>query len=213
MNELKTIQEKALIRIVDDEQDLRKGLSFLLGCAGWKSAGYKSAKDFLRNDSPSVPGCLILDVQMPDISGIELQHEMIRRNSPLPVVFLSGHGDIDMAVQAIQEGAVHFLQKPVDSARLLAVIEKAVRKSLEESPVVTDSTSARHRLSLLTEREREVIGLVAQGLSSRQIATRFGISERTVEAHRSSANKKLHVSSTSDELKELLKQGEQFSEP
>lgn len=207
MTDMALLQERALVRIVDDDEGLRKGLSFMLRCAGWKSRCYASAEAFLREDSPSEPGCLILDVQMPGVSGIELQHELIRRDCTLPIIFLSGHGDIDMAVQAIQDGAVHFLQKPVDSAKLLEALEKAARRSLEESGPAIDAASARHRLAQLTRRELEVIRLVAGGLSSRAVADRLGISERTVEAHRSSANRKLGVSSTSGELKEILRRG------
>jgi FixJ family two-component response regulator len=209
MPESEALKDKSLVRIVDDDEGLRKGLAFMLKCAGWKTRAYGSAEEFLKEDAPSVPGCLILDVQMPKISGIELQRELIRRDCPLPIIFLSGHGDIDMAVQAIQDGAVHFLQKPVDREKLLGALEKAARRSLEGSAAVIDAATARHRLSLLTRREREIIRLVAQGLSSRQVADRFGISERTVEAHRSAANKKLGVSSTSEALKELLKRSEE----
>lgn len=101
MKNLEEMQNEALIRIVDDDADLRKGLTFMLECAGWKSAAYPSARDFLTQDSPSIPGCLILDVQMAGMTGIELQHEMNRRGNTLPIIFLTGHGDIDMAVTAM----------------------------------------------------------------------------------------------------------------
>lgn len=207
MASLEALQANSIVRIVDDDDDLRKGLAFLLDCAGWKSKGYGSAADFLKLDTPSVPGCIILDVQMPGMSGIELQHELLKRRYPLPVIFLSGHGDIDMAVQAMMDGAAHFLQKPVDSGKLLEAIAKAANASFESSETkVSGVDSVRERIPLLTSRELEVAKLVSEGLSSRQVAERLGISERTVEAHRSSANQKLRVSTMSEEAAKALKE-------
>ena len=108
-----------LIRIVDDDEDMRESLSFLLESEGWQCAAYASAREFLIEDAGSVPGCLILDIRMPEMTGLELQQEMNRRKIFLPIVFLTGHGSIDMAVSAMKSGAVEFLQKPVDHARLL----------------------------------------------------------------------------------------------
>lgn len=207
--ELARLRELCLVRIVDDEPDIRSGLAFMLDCAGWRSAAFGSAQAFLTEDSPAVPGCAILDVRMPGMSGIELQHELIRRSNALPVIFLSGHGDIDMAVRAIQEGAVHFLQKPVDRDRLLDAIGKACAKSLETSSLlIPETVVARQRLALLTRRELEIVKFAASGLSSKAIGERLGISERTVEAHRFAANKKLRVHSTDEALKILLKAAE-----
>lgn len=204
--EIERLKAECLVRIVDDDPDIRSGLAFMLDCAGWKSVSFGTAAEFLTKDSPSVPGCAVLDVRMPGMTGIELQHELIRRRNALPVVFLSGHGDIDMAVQAIQEGAVHFLQKPVDRDRLLAVIAKASAKSLDSCDLLIPETAvARKRLEELTGRELEIVKLAASGLSSKAIGERLGISERTVEAHRYAANKKLRVHTTDEALKILLK--------
>ncbi len=205
MTELDRLKDKCLIRIADDEEDVRRALSFMLDCEGWKTQCYGSAEEFLKEDAPSVPGCLILDVRMDGMSGIELQHEMIRRKITLPVIFLSGHGDIDMAVEAVQEGAVHFLQKPAAREKLFPAIEKAVNKSLETAPALIPETAvARQRLSLLTKRELEVMKLVAENLTNKQIAERLGISERTAEAHRFAAGKKLQVHSADEALRMML---------
>lgn len=152
MKNLEEMQNEALIRIVDDDADLRKGLTFMLECAGWKSAAYPSARDFLTQDSPSIPGCLILDVQMAGMTGIELQHEMNRRGNTLPIIFLTGHGDIDMAVTAMIDGAANFIQKPPESGKLLAAIETCVSQSLKNAEGTSSPAVLRQRLSLLTRR-------------------------------------------------------------
>ena len=115
-----------LIRIVDDDEDMRESLSFLLESEGWQCAAYASAREFLIEDAGSVPGCLILDIRMPEMTGLELQQEMNRRKIFLPIVFLTGHGSIDMAVSAMKSGAVEFLQKPVDHARLLGIVRDSI---------------------------------------------------------------------------------------
>lgn len=194
MKNLEEMQNEALIRIVDDDADLRKGLTFMLECAGWKSAAY-----------PSIPGCLILDVQMAGMTGIELQHEMNRRGNTLPIIFLTGHGDIDMAVTAMIDGAANFIQKPPESGKLLAAIETCVSQSLKNAEGTSSPAVLRQRLSLLTRRELEIAELVAAGLTSRQIAERLGISERTVEVHRSSLHQKLRMQITASSLSQILK--------
>ena len=201
MKNLEEMHNEALIRIVDDDADLRKGLTFMLECAGWKSAAYPSARDFLTH----IPGCLILDVQMAGMTGIELQHEMNRRGNTLPIIFLTGHGDIDMAVTAMIDGAANFIQKPPESGKLLAAIETCVSQSLKNAEGTSSPAVLRQRLSLLTRRELEIAELVAAGLTSRQIAERLGISERTVEVHRSSLHQKLRMQITASSLSQILK--------
>lgn len=118
--ELARVQQGALVRIVDDDDSLRDALRFVLETEGWRVADYRSANDFFRGDAPSVPGCVVMDVRMPGLTGIEAQAVMNERGFSLPVIFLTGHGDIDMAVMALHEGAADFIQKPVDNERLLA---------------------------------------------------------------------------------------------
>ena len=128
--ELARVQQGALVRIVDDDDSLRDALRFVLETEGWRVADYRSANDFFRGDAPSVPGCVVIDVRMPGLTGIEAQAVMNERGFSLPVIFLTGHGDIDMAVMALHEGAADFIQKPVDNERLLAVIASTAFESL-----------------------------------------------------------------------------------
>ncbi len=185
--------EKPLVRIVDDEEDQRQSLSMMLSMEGWETAAYASAKAFFAGDAPSRPGCLILDVRMPDVSGIEMQAMLKAREYPLPIIFLTGHADVDMAVHVLKEGAKDFLQKPVDAERLLQAVAAVVQADLDQRACPIDEADWLARVAKLTEREREVALLVAQGLLNRQIAERLGISERTVHQHRQSAYRKLDV--------------------
>ena len=192
MKSAEDIRRLAVIRLVDDDKDLRKSVQFMLECRGWNVETYESADAFLRSDRPSRPGCLVLDVRMPGMSGLELQRELNARGFDLPVIFLTAHGDIDMAVQTMHSGAVDFLQKPVDPDRLSASLEKYARLSLLQSApaLFADSRFARRQIARLTEREREIVRLASLGLTTRRIAERLSLSEKTVENHRASACKK-----------------------
>ena len=143
--ELARVQQGALVRIVDDDDSLRDALRFVLETEGWRVADYRSANDFFRGDAPSVPGCVVMDVRMPGLTGIEAQAIMNERGFSLPVIFLTGHGDIDMAVMALHEGAADFIQKPVDNERLLAVIASTAFESLSGAGAVLDGETARRR--------------------------------------------------------------------
>ena len=163
-----------LIRIVDDDEDMRESLSFLLESEGWNCKAYSSAREFLIEDAGSVPGCLILDIRMPEMTGLELQQEMNRRKIFLPIVFLTGHGSIDMAVSAMKSGAVEFLQKPVDHARLLGIVRDCVRRCSNGFAVLDfDIIEAKRRWETLTEKEQQVLTLIAAGLL-RNLCTKGG---------------------------------------
>ena len=198
--ELARVQKEVLIRIVDDDESLRHALRFMLETEGWRVADYGLAMDFLRADAPSVPGCVLLDVRMPGLTGIEAQSLMNDRGMTLPIIFLTGHGDVDMAVMALHEGA----QKPVDNERLLAVIASSAYESMVFSGGLPDRDTVQKRLESLTNRERDIAELVAQGLTNRLIAERLSIAVRTVEVHRASMLRKLGVK-TSDEVAEMLR--------
>lgn len=185
------IKELSLIRLVDDEAEITDALTFFLQIEGWKTVAYHSAKEFLANDLPSQPGCLVLDVRMPGLTGIQCQRLLKEHGCNLPIVFLTGHGDIDMAVQAVLDGAIDFLQKPVDEERLLRGIMKGCTLSVSQSLGIASPEEAAARVSQLTTREYEIARLIAEGLVSRQIGERLGIAVRTVEVHRASALKKL----------------------
>ncbi len=191
--QLEEIKKASLIRIVDDDEHLANALKFFLEIEGWKCEVYNAVTPFLINDRPSIPGCVVLDVRMPEVTGLECQKRLNERHSTLPVVFISGHGDIDMAVQAVLDGAVDFVQKPLDEDRLLRSIIKAATRSVETSTGKFSSDKARELWSKLTDREHEIIRLVVKGLVNRVIGERLGIATRTVEVHRANALKKLGV--------------------
>ena len=190
--------EKPLVRIVDDDPDQLSSLEIMLSAEGWDVACYERASDFFAEDTPSRPGCLILDVRMPEISGLEMQEELNRREYPLPILFLTGHGDVDMAVHTLKKGAKDFLLKPVDAPRLLTSVATIVQEDCDQRAMPLDSAAWKRKFRELTEREQEIVRYVASGLLNRQIAERLGISERTVHAHRLSAYRKLNVHNVAD---------------
>ena len=206
VTELARVQKDALVRIVDDDDSLRDALRFVLETEGWTVADYRSANVFLKGDAPSHPGCVVMDVRMPGLTGIEAQAVMNDRGFKLPIIFLTGHGDVDMAVMALHEGAADFIQKPVDNERLLAVIASTAFESLSSAGGVVDSETARTRCAELTNRERDIAELVAQGLTNRLISERLSIAVRTVEVHRASALRKLGVK-TPEEVRTVLEAG------
>ena len=189
---------KVLVRIVDDDSDLRAAIRFLLESEGWEVADYYSAADFLLNDDPEIPGCLILDVRMPEMTGIELQGELKQHLRQIPIVFLSAHGDIEMAVKTLHEGAVDFLTKPVQEDKLVPVISRAVKLDLIKRGLSFDHEEIKERYKELTERETQIVSLLIKGLLNREIGERLGISTRTVEVHRARAIKKLQVHTISE---------------
>ncbi len=193
-----------LIRIVDDDAGLRAALRFLLRGEGYAVEEYESAEAFLASDDGKTPGCVLLDVKMSGMSGLALQDWLRRTGIALPIIFLSAHGSIDMAVDAMTKGAVSFLPKPVSTDRLLQAIERslhavpaAVNGLPDEKPVFGEAPAA----SALTAREEQVVRLVAAGKSNREIAEALGIAKRTVEFFRAGAMRKLAASNAA-ELKE-----------
>lgn len=193
-----SLQSQCLIRVVDDDPDVCRSWQFVIEGEGWHVITYTSPLDFLEKDSPFTPGCLVLDVRMPEMSGLELQREMKRRGNSLPIIFISAHGDIDMAVKTVKDGAHDFLSKPVTAERLLDAIEKAVQKDSEarNSAVTIDRAKAAYRR--LSTREQEVALWVARGLLNKEIATKLDITEKTVIAHRGSLSKKLNARTAAD---------------
>lgn len=165
-----------LVRIVDDDAEQLKSLAFLLRMGGWEVMTYQSAAAFLEMDDPRRSGCLLLDHRMPNMTGMELHETLVERGSLLPVIFLSAHGDIPMAMQAVHRGAMDFLVKPAASEVLLAAVEKAVKKNLADIAAEAGQVDLAQKAALLTERELEVARLVAQGLLNKQIADRLSIS-------------------------------------
>jgi len=188
------MSDAPVVFVVDDDAAVRDSLRALLEGAGFAVEAFDSAEGFLAAHRPGAPACLVLDVHMPGMSGLELQDELARRGTPLPVLFLTGHGDIPTSVRAVKAGAVDFLTKPADGALLV----ERVRAML------TLNTSLHERLDDLTERERQVMRRVAAGASNKEIARTLGISARTVEVHRARVMRKMRARSPV-ELAEILR--------
>ncbi len=188
---LEDIQKHTLIRIVDDDTDLLEATELMLTFSGWRVKCYARASEFLAGDAPSDPGCLILDVRMPDMTGIELQAELNARHYDLPIIVLTGHANVDIAVTTFRAGAFDFLQKPVDEEALLSVIARAAGESLRKKRGIPVGEDLQRRLETLTAREATVLQYMREGLNTRGIAERLGISERTVYEYRTVIYQKL----------------------
>lgn len=191
--------EQPLVRIIDDEESIREALSFLLGNEGWKTIGYENADTFLRSDSPSTPGCVILDIRMPGMSGLDAQKIMKDRGFVLPIIFLSAHGDIDTAVDTMRLGAFDFIQKPIDPERMTKTVERAIRESIRRSRGILSSEVIAERVNLLTHRERQILQFAQAGLTNKKIAEALNIREKTVESFKTSIFKRFGATS----MKEL----------
>ena len=192
------------VYVVDDDEAMRDSLRWLLESAGYRVASFASAERFLAALRPNDAACLVLDVRMPGLTGLELQQELNRRGAALPIVFITGHGDVPMAVDALKSGAFHFLEKPFQGERLLELIEQA---STQRTPAEAERAQRRcaaARLATLTQREREVMDLVVLGRKNKQIAETLGISVKTVEAHRARAMEKMDVSSLAELVQATL---------
>lgn len=192
------------IYIVDDDEDLRHSICFLVELAGLTAKMCASANEFLQEYDPTKPGCLLVDVHMPGMSGLELQALLKTKQLSLPVIIITGNADVQMAVQAMKVGALDFIEKPLDNDLLLARIRDcvSVSKNVYNQYVQREESAA--RLASLTQREREVMDLLVQGKLNKVIAADLGISPRTVEIHRANIMQKLHARSLSDVVKIAL---------
>ena len=191
-----TAAHTPLVYVVDDDEPLRDSLQFLLESAGYRAETYAAAEDFLAVSQPARGSCIVLDVRMPGMSGIELQHELARRGSTLPIIFLTGHGDVPMAVAAVKRGAFDFVEKPFEDERLLRLVAEALELDTAARERRARRLTATARLDTLTPREREVLDCVVEGRLNKRIAEDLGISIKTVEAHRARLMDKLGVDST-----------------
>ena len=172
------------IYIVDDDEAVRSGLAALLRAKGFAVESFASADAFLTSVPPQPVGCALVDIRLPRMSGLELQREMKRRAIPLPVIIITGHGDVPVAVAALKAGAVDFLEKPFDSGAILAAIDEALKLALAPGGLPPDRETLAERVAQLTPREREVMDLVVEGQPNKAIAHRLKIALRTVEIHR-----------------------------
>jgi FixJ family two-component response regulator len=190
--------ESSVVYIVDDDPSMRKFLRRLVSLSGFQSETFTSAEEFLRGVQPDTPGCLLLDVMMPGLSGLDLQRELSRAGLHMPIIFITGHGDIPMSVQAMKAGAVSFLTKPLQNQELLDAIQEAASLARAARNRQQELSGLRQQYELLTPRERQVFALVTTGGLNRQIAKELGISERTVKAHRKQVVKKMAAHSVAE---------------
>lgn len=189
---------KVLIRIVDDDLSQREALRFLLEGSGFEVADYASARDFFVNDDSSVPGIVILDYQMPEMDGLTLQKEKNARCNDLPVIFLSAHGNLKRGVQAMKQGSIDFLEKPVDEAQLLETINKALAVYLSKKKSGLTPEEAWQLLQRLTEKETRVAKLLAAGLLKPEVAEELRLGVKTIDSHAYSIYKKLGIHSAAE---------------
>lgn len=197
-----------LIHVVDDEAALRRALVFLLESAGWQVAAYESAAAFLAAwKQPAPPGCLILDIRMPLMSGLELQRILNERGIRLPVIFLTGHADVSIAVQAMKHGACELIEKPFKDQTLLDAVGQAVRADLARRDEALSRQALRDRLARLSPRELDVARLIVEGLPNKTIGQRLDISERTVQVHRLHVMEKLGIHSAAELTQLMLRAG------
>ncbi len=190
--------------IVDDDPDIRDSLALLLSASGYASKAYESASSFLASEAPESVGCLIVDVQMPEMDGIALQKELVARRSPLQVIVMTGHADIPIAVGAMKAGAVDFLEKPFDEPVLLDSVRRAIDRASMAGDLVKEARGAAARLALLTDREHQVLDLIVAGKANKVIAHELSISPRTVEIHRARVMEKMDAGNLADLVRKAL---------
>lgn len=201
-----------LIYVVDDDFNVRESLKLMLECEGYQVRAYASAQDFLRDFDSKIPGCILLDVRLPGLSGPELQARLNKSNFEIPIVFITSYADIHTAIDTLKAGAVDFLLKPVDPNKLLEVVERVVRLSCLSAAGASVPTNLRHEISRLSEQPRKVLMFMLEGLNDATIADRMGLSERTVQVYRANVYKSVGVHSVQQfsllipEIREILKE-------
>ena len=192
------MNEEATVFVIDDDPSVRKALSRLVRSVGLDVEEYATAQDFLRCDPPDSPSCMVLDVRMPGLSGLDLQEELNRRGWGVPIVFITGHGDVPMSVRAMKGGAVDFLEKPFHDQHLLDAITNAIASGRQAIADSADRQAIQRRADRLTPREREVLALVVTGMLNKQIAAELGVDEKTIKVHRARAMEKMEAGSLAE---------------
>lgn len=191
-------EQRPAVYVIDDDPSVRDGLDSLLRSVGYDTRGFASPRDFLSHPRSEGPACIVLDVRMPDASGLDFQDELARTGHLTPIIFLTGHGDVPMSVRAMKAGAVEFLLKPFREQDLLDAIRQALELDRARLKKETATADLQERFASLTPREREVMALVARGLLNKQIAGEIGLSEITVKVHRGQAMRKMRADSVAD---------------
>jgi FixJ family two-component response regulator len=190
-----------IVFVVDDDVSVRESLESLIRCEGWQPQTFLSADEFLAHPRAATPSCLVLDVTMPGLNGLDLQQRIAADRSDMPIIFISGHGDVPKTVRAMKAGAVEFLTKPFNNDVLLSAIRQAIKRSQSAIVAQNEMRQLRNRRALLTAREREVMDLVVSGLLNKQVGAELGISEITVKAHRGKVMEKMQAESIADLVK------------
>jgi RNA polymerase sigma factor (sigma-70 family) len=187
-----------VVFVIDDDPSVRSSLRFLISTVGLHVESFDSAENFLRSKLPDRLGCLVLDVRLRGLSGLDFQRELVAKNIPIPIIFITAHGDIPMSVRAMKCGAVEFLTKPFRDQDLLDAIRIALERDRARRDQEKDARELKQRFDLLTPREQEVISMVVLGMLNKQIAAELGTAENTVKVHRSRAMEKMHAKSVAD---------------
>ena len=188
----------SVVYVVDDDVSSRQSLEFLIKASGYTVRAFSSSKEFLASPRPEIPACLVLDVRMPGLTGLEFQDELARRNVRIPIIFMTGHGDIPMSVQAMKAGAVEFLTKPFSEDSMLKAITLAIDRDRLAHRERLEMAELQRRHARLTPREREVMARVVTGLLNKQVAAELGASEKTIKAHRAKVMQKMEAASLAD---------------
>jgi len=188
----------SIVYVVDDDASSRQSLEFLIRASGYNVLAFSSSKDFLASARPEIPACLVLDVRMPGLTGLELQGALAKRGSRIPIIFITGHGDIPMSVQAMKAGATEFLTKPFREDNMLGAITLAIDKDRVAHRERLEMAELRRRHARLTPREREVMASVVTGLLNKQVAAELGASVKTIKAHRAKVMQKMEAASLAD---------------
>ena len=200
-------QQQPIVFVVDDDVSVRESLELLIKFAGWQPETFSSAADFLAHPRTTTPSCLVLDVSLPDLNGLELQKLIASERTDMPIIFITGHGDVPMTVQAMKGGAVEFLTKPFNDEVLLSAIRHAIERSAAVLDDQAEITALRSNYESLTPREQDVMRCVVAGMLNKQIGMKLGISEITVKAHRGKMMQKMKSDSVADLVKTAVRLG------
>ena len=196
---------KQTVFIVDDDEPVRSALRLLMKSVGHDAMTFTSGDEFLASCKPGISGCLILDIRMPGMSGLELQEKLREQGVNIPIIFITGHGDVPMAVQAMKHGAMEFLQKPFSEQDLVDRVNEALEKNLNVHKLALQRTEIKQRVTKLTPRERQIMDMIVQGKASKVIAIDLGVSQRTVDTHRTRIMRKMQAKSLAELVKTAVR--------